>query len=255
MEFVSNPSCTPTASSKQSRAGCSNAPTGPVTCSRSIRTRSTTTTSRSCPCAECGKITEGVTAVDLDAGEVEYVCDDVDAGDQTIDGCGHEGTATLRQGKLPWRFEWPGQWQVLGVDFEPFGKDHAEGSWPSGKDVAENVLTSSRRPDGERGDSRSTATALLFLGNVITVDEVLDILEPEVFEYFFVKDPRKQRDFAVENIDQLVDEFDRFERRTSEKSRPARTTPNLRNEPIRWSWTTYANSGYGFPTHLRPCSG
>jgi lysyl-tRNA synthetase class 1 len=50
-------------------------------------------------------------------------------------------------------------------------------------------------------------------GNVITVDEVLDILEPEVFKYFFVKDPRKQRDFSVENVDQLVDEFDRFERR------------------------------------------
>jgi lysyl-tRNA synthetase class 1 len=61
-------------------------------------------------------------------------------GDETIEGCGHEGTATFREGKLPWRFEWPAQWQILGVDFEPFGKDHAEGSWPSGKDIARNVL-------------------------------------------------------------------------------------------------------------------
>ncbi|AAV47879.1 lysyl-tRNA synthetase [Haloarcula marismortui ATCC 43049] len=169
-------------------------------------------------CAECGKITEGVTAVDLDAGEVEYVCEDVEAGDQTIDGCGHEGTATLRDGKLPWRFEWPAQWEILGVDFEPFGKDHAEGSWPSGEDVAENVLDIQPPVpmvyewftlDGEPLSSSS--------GNVITVDEVLDILEPEVFKYFFVKDPRKQRDFSVENIDQLVDEFDRFERRYFEE--------------------------------------
>jgi len=165
-------------------------------------------------CADCGKITEGVTAVDLDAGEVEYVCEDVEAGDQTIKGCGHEGTATLRDGKLPWRFEWPAQWEILGVDFEPFGKDHAEGSWPSGEDVAENVLDIQPPVpmvyewftlDGEPLSSSS--------GNVITVDEVLDILEPEVFRYFFVKDPRKQRDFSVENVDQLVDEFDRFERR------------------------------------------
>ena len=165
-------------------------------------------------CADCGKITEGVTAVDLDAGEVEYVCEDVEAGDQTIEGCGHEGTATLRDGKLPWRFEWPAQWEILGVDFEPFGKDHAEGSWPSGEDVAENVLDIQPPVpmvyewftlDGEPLSSSS--------GNVITVDEVLDILEPEVFKYFFVKDPRKQRDFSVENVDQLVDEFDRFERR------------------------------------------
>ncbi|WP_420182367.1 lysine--tRNA ligase [Haloarcula sp. KBTZ06] len=165
-------------------------------------------------CEECGKLTEGVTDVDLDAGEVEYVCEDVEAGDQTIEGCGHEGTATLRDGKLPWRFEWPAQWEILGVDFEPFGKDHAEGSWPSGEDVAENVLDIQPPVpmvyewftlDGEPLSSSS--------GNVITVDEVLDILEPEVFKYFFVKDPRKQRDFSVENVDQLVDEFDRFERR------------------------------------------
>ncbi|WP_336337596.1 lysine--tRNA ligase [Haloarcula brevis] len=165
-------------------------------------------------CAECGKLTEGVTAVDLDAGEVEYVCEDVEAGDQTIEGCGHEGTASLRDGKLPWRFEWPAQWEILGVDFEPFGKDHAEGSWPSGEDIAENVLDIQPPVpmvyewftlDGEPLSSSS--------GNVITVDEVLDILEPEVFKYFFVKDPRKQRDFSVESVDRLVDEFDRFERR------------------------------------------
>jgi lysyl-tRNA synthetase class 1 len=163
-------------------------------------------------CRECGKLTEGVTAVDLDAGEVSYVCEDVEAGDQTIDGCGHEGTASLRDGKLPWRFEWPGQWEILGVDFEPFGKDHAEGSWPSGEDIAENVLDI--QPPVPMvyewftlgGDPLSSSS-----GNVVTVDEVLEILEPEVFSYFFTKNPRKQRDFSVESVDQLVDEFDRFE--------------------------------------------
>jgi len=164
-------------------------------------------------CSECGKLTEGVTEVDLDAGEVHYVCTDVEAGDQTIEGCGHEGVATLRDGKLPWRFEWPGQWEILGVDFEPFGKDHAEGSWPSGEDVAENVLDIEPPVpmvyewftlEGEPLSSSS--------GNVVTVDEVLEILEPEVLRYFFVKNPRKQRDFSVENVDRLVDEFDRFER-------------------------------------------
>jgi len=163
-------------------------------------------------CVECGKLTEGITDVDLDAGEVRYVCEDVEAGGDTIEGCGHEGVATLREGKLPWRFEWPGQWEILGVDFEPFGKDHAEGSWPSGEDVAENALDIQPPVpmvyewftlEGEPLSSSS--------GNVVTVDEVLDILEPEVFRYFFTKNPRKQRDFSVESIDQLVDEFDRFE--------------------------------------------
>ncbi|SIR97632.1 lysine--tRNA ligase [Natronorubrum thiooxidans] len=165
-------------------------------------------------CAECGKVTETVTGVDLDAEPpiVEYECTDMDAGDQTINGCGHEGTATLREGKMPWRFEWPAQWQVLGVDFEPFGKDHAEGSWPSGQDVARNVLEIEPPVpmvyewftlDGEPFSSSA--------GNVILVSDVLELLEPEVLRYFFAKDPSKARDFSIERLDQLVDEFDRLE--------------------------------------------
>ncbi|ARS89882.1 lysine--tRNA ligase [Natrarchaeobaculum aegyptiacum] len=165
-------------------------------------------------CSECGKLTETVTGVDLEAEPptVDYRCTDMDAGDQTIDGCGHEGTATIREGKMPWRFEWPGQWQVLGVDFEPFGKDHAEGSWPSGDDVARNVLEIEPPVpmvyewftlDGEPFSSSA--------GNVILVSDVLELIEPEVLRYFFAKDPSKARDFSVERLDQLVDEFDRFE--------------------------------------------
>ena len=164
-------------------------------------------------CANCGHLTEGVAGVDLEAGTVSYVCTDREAGDEVIEGCGHEGVATLREGKLPWRFEWPAQWGVLDVDFEPFGKDHAEGSWPSGEAIAERVL------DIEppvpmvyewftlEGEPLSSSA-----GNVVTVDEALDILEREVFRYFFAKEPLKQRDFSVENVDGLVDEFDRLER-------------------------------------------
>jgi lysyl-tRNA synthetase class 1 len=56
------------------------------------------------------------------------------------------------------------------------------------------------------GDALSSSS-----GNVITVDEVLELLEPAVLRYFFAKNPEKQRDFDVENLDRLVDEFDRFE--------------------------------------------
>jgi lysyl-tRNA synthetase class 1 len=163
-------------------------------------------------CGSCGKLTGTVTDIDLDAGTVEYVCEDLEAGNQTIEGCDHEGVATFREGKLPWRFEWPGQWQVLGVDFEPFGKDHAEGSWPSGVDIAENVLGS--QPPVPmvyewftlNGEPLSSSA-----GNVITVQQVLELLEPEVLRYFFMQNPHKARDFDLERLDQLVDEFDRFE--------------------------------------------
>jgi lysyl-tRNA synthetase class 1 len=164
-------------------------------------------------CENCGILTEGVTGVDLEAGEVHYTCTDVEAGNRTIEGCGHEGTATFRDGKLAWRFDWPAQWQVFDVDFEPFGKDHAEGSWPSGVDVAETVL-GIEPPEPMvyewftlNGEALSSST-----GNVITVEEVLELVDPAVFRYFFVKNPKKARDFDVEHVDQLVDDFDRFER-------------------------------------------
>jgi lysyl-tRNA synthetase class 1 len=164
-------------------------------------------------CAECGKLTTGVRSVDPEAGTVTYECTDFEAGNRTIEGCGHRGTATLREGKLPWRFEWPAQWEVLGVDFEPFGKDHAEGSWPSGVDIAERVLENDPPVpmvyewftlDGEALSSSS--------GNVVTVAELLEFLEPEVVRYFFALNPRKARNLDLSRLDRLVDDFDRFER-------------------------------------------
>jgi len=164
-------------------------------------------------CEACGKVTETVTAIDLDRETVDYACTDMDAGGNTIEGCGHEGTATFREGKLPWRLEWPAQWGVLGVDFEPFGKDHAEGSWPSGVDVARNVF--GEEPPVPMVYEWFTLNGEAFSsseGNVVTVQELLELLEPEVLRYFFALHPKKARDLSVERLDQLVDRFDRFER-------------------------------------------
>lgn len=163
-------------------------------------------------CANCGKLTEGVTGVDTDAWTVSYECIDVELAGNTITGCGYSGTATLTEGKLPWRFEWPAQWDILEVDFEPFGKEHAEGSWPSGVEIAEELL--GIEPPVPmvyeyftlNGEPLSSST-----GNVITIPDMLDLIEREVILYFFTKDPSKARDFDIERIDLLVDEFDAFE--------------------------------------------
>jgi lysyl-tRNA synthetase class 1 len=166
-------------------------------------------------CGACGIVTgtDAVRSVDLEAGTVEYACGDIEAGDDVIEGCGHEGTATLRDGKLPWRFEWPAQWRVLGVDHEPFGKDHAEGSWPSGEDVARNVM--GFEPPVPMVYEWFTLNGEAFSsseGHVVLVSDVLELVAPEVLRFFFSKAPGKARDFDLERADLLVDEFDRFER-------------------------------------------
>lgn len=164
-------------------------------------------------CEACGKLTTAVEGVDLDAGRIEYHCAGLEAGEETIDGCGEHGVVSLRAGKLPWRFEWPAGWKVLGVDFEPFGKDHAEGSWPSGEDIATAILDIEPPvPMVYEWFTLDGAALSSSAGNVVTVPELLEIIEPEILRYFFVKDPDKQRDLDLSRIDRLVDEFDRFER-------------------------------------------
>ncbi len=178
-------------------------------------------------CENCGKITETVTDVDLAAETVDYRCTDMEAGDRVIDGCGHEGTATFQEGKLPWRFEWVAQWQLLDVDFEPFGKDHAEGSWPSGVDITRTLFE--QDPPVPMAYEWFTLEEKPFSssdGHVVLVQDVLDLVEPEVLRYFFAKDPTRARDFSIERIDQLVGEFDRleelyFDQRTADTAQQA----------------------------------
>lgn len=163
-------------------------------------------------CEDCGNLTDDITAINTTEQTVEYTCSDVEAGNQTITGCGHTGTCDYRDGKLSWRFEWPAQWHALNITFEPFGKDHAEGSWPSGEDIAENIYNIEAPVPMVyewftlNGDALSSSA-----GNIITVTDVLNFLESPVFRYFFTKNPKKQRDFTIDDLDQLVDEFDRLE--------------------------------------------
>lgn len=215
-------------------------------------------------CSSCGHLTETVTAIDLAAGTVDYVCESVEAGNRIIEGCGHEGTATLREGKLPWRFEWPAQWTILGVDFEPFGKDHASGSWPSGTEIVRELLDTDPPVPMVYEWFTYNGTALSSSsGHVITVDEVLSMLEPEVFRYFFTKDPSRARDFDVQRLDQMVDEFDRFEsiafdrtdatdreRAIAERAYPM-AVDSVQEERIRIPYTFAAVLGMTDDTDLR----
>lgn len=163
-------------------------------------------------CEACGKEAGRVTDVNLDRGSVEYRCSDIEVAEGVVQGCGHEGTTTTRGGKLPWRLEWVAQWAHLGVDFEPFGKDHAEGSWPSGVELAERVFDI--EPPVPFVYEWFTFEGKPFSsseGHVVLVSDALDYVEPEVLRYFFARNPTRSRDFSIERIDQLVDDFDRLE--------------------------------------------
>ncbi len=164
-------------------------------------------------CENCGRINGRVTAIDLHGWKGEYVCESRVLGTKgEAEGCGHKGITSLRNGKLSWRFEWPAQWLIFDVLHEPFGKDHAEGSWPSGQVISREIY--GREPpvphvyefflvNGEKMSASS--------GNVYITQDMLKFLEPEVFLYFYTKKPAKQRDLDIKNIFRLVNEFDEIE--------------------------------------------
>ena len=161
-------------------------------------------------CEKCGKITAKPISFDLDNWTVKYSCKEKELmGKYEVKGCGYKGETSLDNGKLPWRFEWPSQWGIFHTTFEAFGKEHYEGSWQSGQDIAKKIYKIEPPIPHVyeflliNGKKMSAS-----VGNVFITQQILEILEPEVFFYFYTKKSKKQRDFDIKHIDRLVNEFD-----------------------------------------------
>jgi len=165
-------------------------------------------------CGKCGKITARIIGWNIDDKTLNYACEEkMLTSKYAVKGCGHHGTVPWSEAKLTWRFEWPAQWAIFSNDFEAFGKEHAEGSWPSGKAIAENVygiqppiphIYEFLMIDGKKMAAR--------FGNVYIAHDILGIMEPEVFAYFYTKRSKKQRNLDIKTIYHLVDDFEHVER-------------------------------------------
>jgi len=167
-------------------------------------------------CENCGKIAT-TEATGFEGDSVYYRCSEGVAGKQRIDGCGYEGKTSIRNGKLTWRVEWAARWKILGVTCEPFGKEHAAagGSYDTSKRISEEIfgypapypLIYEHILVAGKKMSKS-------LGNIITLEELLEILPPEVIRYFFFRvKPTTHKDFDMDReILKLVREYERIER-------------------------------------------
>lgn len=163
-------------------------------------------------CKECLTIGQHeILSVDLDNYTVEYVCNR----------CGTKGVSSMEDGKLNWRIEWAALWTLLDVNFEPYGKDHATpgGSRDSCAEIIEKIFE--RKPpfgfsyewigwsvDGkDMGDMGSSD----FLG--VTPAEWLEISEPEVLRYLYLKNkPMKRVVIDLSRVPELAEAYDQAER-------------------------------------------
>jgi len=160
-------------------------------------------------CKKCKKITDAEPiSFDLKKFTIKYKCK-----------CGHEGESSLTQGKLNWRVEWSALWKVLHIEFEPYGKDHAAagGSRESCSYIAKEFFGIDP-PKGfpyewvalAKGEEVGEMTASGFVG--ISPKEWLEIGEPEVLRYWFIRSkPMKRLVLDLTNIHVLFDEYDEGE--------------------------------------------
>jgi len=160
-------------------------------------------------CGKCGKISTAKPIL-YEYPIIEYKCD-----------CGYEGEVDIRKGgvgKLPWRVDWPARWKMLGVTFEPCGKDLATvgGARDTGAKIVGEVY--------DYPPPASLVYEFILLkgkgamhsskGTALSAEEILKTTPPEVLRFLLMKNqPSKHIVFdSGLGLLNLVDEYDREER-------------------------------------------
>lgn len=167
-------------------------------------------------CGECGRmISTTITGLLLDQNKVKYECQ-----------CGNKGEADFSrgEGKLVWRVDWAARWKMLGVNIEPYGKDHGTkgGSYDTAVAISRDVFD--YQPPfgfiydfiylkGKRGKMASST------GNLISTTEILSVIPPEIVRYIILKSkPQQYIQFDPgQGLLQAVDEFVKLEEDSKKK--------------------------------------
>jgi lysyl-tRNA synthetase class 1 len=167
-------------------------------------------------CEKCGRIAT-TEATSFSGDKVAYECRGGVAGKKAMQGCGHKGEVSIRQGKLTWRVEWAARWKTLGVTCEPFGKEHAAagGSYDTCSAIVRQIF-SYEPPVPIRyehilvGGKKMSKSA----GNVRTLQEIIDLATPEVTRFFFFRtQPNVHKDLELgRSLLPIVEEYEKFER-------------------------------------------
>jgi lysyl-tRNA synthetase class 1 len=159
-------------------------------------------------CQTCGRLSTTHPTL-YEYPTIEYTCD-----------CGHVGEVDIRQGgigKLPWRVDWPARWKMLGVTFEPCGKDLATvgGARETGAKIVEDIFHYPHpalqvyefimlKGQGAMHSSKGTA---------LSGEEMLHMTPPEVLRFLIMRtQPNKHIVFdSGLGLLSLVDDYDKEE--------------------------------------------
>lgn len=118
------------------------------------------------------------------------------------------------QVKLNWRIDWPARWWLLGVNAEPFGRDHATkgGSYDTGKAIVEEVF-GGKAPIpvpydfiNRSGDTKKMSKSA---GNTVAAADLLKVMPAEIVWYFLLRSSPDKMMFFDQGptLIRLFDEF------------------------------------------------
>jgi lysyl-tRNA synthetase class 1 len=116
--------------------------------------------------------------------------------------------------KLDWRLDWPGRWWLMGINVEPFGREHASagGSYDTGvrlmQDIyeAEAPLPVPYDSIHMIGDTKKMSASK---GTALSATEGLQLLPAEVVRYFMLRGALNKPVYfdPVNGVLQLMDDF------------------------------------------------
>jgi lysyl-tRNA synthetase class 1 len=116
--------------------------------------------------------------------------------------------------KLDWRLDWPARWWLLGVDVEPFGRDHASAgsSYDTGVGLMKKVFADKPPipvPFNNINRTGQTKKMSKSSGDTLAISDMLEILPPEVLRFFVLRyAPDKLLFFdETDGLVKLIDDF------------------------------------------------
>jgi len=169
-------------------------------------------------CEKCKK--DSTKVINVEGYIIEYSCT-----------CGFKGKVNFsKKGivKAPWRVDWPMRWKYEGVDFEPGGIDLSVygGSFMTGKEIAREIFKI--EPPNYvfydwikiKGGKEFSGSS----GNVLRIDDVLEVYEPEILRYLFVgTKPKTGFQISFDNdVMKIYEDYDTLEKKYYDKKADAR---------------------------------
>jgi len=169
-------------------------------------------------CEKCKK--DFTKIINIKGYEIEYECK-----------CGFKGKVDFSKKGIvnaPWRVDWPMRWKYEGVNFEPGGIDHSVhgGSFTTAKEIVKEIFNGEVpiyqfydwvKIKGGKEFSSST-------GNVTTVNDALEVYEPEILRYLFVgTKPKTGFQISFDNdVIKIYEDYDTLEKKYYDKKADAR---------------------------------